>query len=93
MLENWISEECSVYKFSKIFTASIDGWTIDLFHEICDFIGPTVVIIKTKHDKVLGGFTKLHWNENKRNDSHKSTFVFSLDVEKKFKCNSIGSIN
>ena len=63
-----------------IYKASTDGWTIKKFHELCDGMGPTLTIMKTKAGAICGGFTMKDWTSDDfwRNDS--SVFVFRVDT-------------
>ena len=56
------------------------------FHEFCDNKGPSLSIIKTKNNNIFGGFTPLNWNSNNTaiKDEKNSTFLFSLNLMKKF---------
>jgi hypothetical protein len=40
-----------------IYKGSRDGWTKSKFHELCDRMGPTLTIMKTKAGAICGGFT------------------------------------
>ena len=57
------------------------------FHKFCDNQGPTLIIIKTKNDRIFGGFTPLNWAIKKEYniyDESNQTFLFSLNLMKKF---------
>ena len=62
-----------------IYRGSEDGFTADVFHKKCDNKGPTLVVVKSEHSKIFGGFTDIEW---KSDGDHKSgngnSFVFSL---------------
>ena len=67
---------------------SENGFTSKDFHNYCDNKGPTLILIKTLNDEIIGGFTPLNWespNEReKKYDKSGSTFLFSLSLNKKF---------
>ena len=48
----------------KIFQATIDGDTTEIFHEKCDNISNTLVIYKSKGNRRFGGFASECWNSN-----------------------------
>ena len=56
------------------------------FHKACDKQGPTLVLIKTKTNRIFGGFTPLDWGKTGGGikDESNQTFIFSLDLNKKF---------
>ena len=56
------------------------------FHEFFDNKGISLSIIKTKNNNILGGFTPLNWTSNNTaiKDEKNSTFLFSLNLIKKF---------
>jgi len=62
-----------------LYRASDDGFESKKFHEKCDNIGSTLVIVKTTNGNVFGGFTTQAWSSNctewKRDDN---AFLFSL---------------
>ena len=84
-LKNWILN--STIKFKLLMNNETSNISIENFHILCDN-KPTLILIKTKENDRIGGFTNLSWkcNEKKRDEFKKdnSTFIFSLD--KKQKC-------
>ena len=66
----------------KIFQATIDGDTPEIFHEKCDNISNTLVIYKSKGNRRFGGFASECWNSNGQNKEDKNCFLFSLDKKK-----------
>ena len=66
---------------------SKNGSNSDDFHKYCDNKGPTLTLIKTKKNQIFGGFTPLNWNKGNGDeieDPSNQTFIFSLDLSKKF---------
>jgi hypothetical protein len=43
------------------FRASRDGWGIRDFHQRCDQLSSSLVILRTSNGKVCGGFTSKSW--------------------------------
>ena len=88
LIVNWIEEEINTneIKFELIFKMSENGDDCSDFHKYCDNKGPTLTLVKTKNNKIFGGFTPLNW-ENKniqKNDESNQTFIFSLNLKKKY---------
>ena len=56
------------------------------FHKACDKQGPTLILIKTKTQRIFGGFTPLDWGKTGGGvkDESNQTFIFSLDLNKKY---------
>ena len=85
MLKNWILN--TNIKFQLLMNNETSNISVESFHNLCDN-KPTLILIKTKENDRIGGFTNLSWkcNEKKRDEFKKdnSTFIFSLD--KKQKC-------
>ena len=56
------------------------------FHKYCDNKGATLTLIKTTNNKIFGGFTPLEWkiNTGYKSDQSNQTFIFSLNLKKKF---------
>lgn len=44
-----------------LFKASRDGWFHETFHELCDDKGPTLVICKSEHGFIFGGYAEKDW--------------------------------
>jgi hypothetical protein len=62
-----------------IYRGSRDGWTISKFHDLCDRMGPTLTIMKTKAGAICGGFTMQDWTSDDKWKSDSSAFMFRLD--------------
>ena len=50
-----------ILKYNLIYRATKDGDASKNFHSKCDFIGPNIILIKTKEDFIFGGFTTKSW--------------------------------
>ena len=88
ILANWIKEAVNKTNINSklIFKMSIHGDKSEDFHKYCDNQGPTLILIQTTTNKIFGGFTPLNWkNEEKPLDPKNHTFIFSLDLNKKYK--------
>ena len=64
-----------------IYRASTHGWANTKFHEICDDIGPTLVIAKSKAGKIFGGYASVSWHSgfgDYKVDA--DALIFSIDL-------------
>ena len=88
LITNWIKETINKdeIKFELIFRMSENGTKSADFHKYCDNKGPTLTLVKTSKNKKFGGFTPLNWQSSGCgiNDSTNQTFIFSLNLEKKY---------
>eukprot|EP00484_Ammonia_sp_Unknown_P027277 CAMPEP_0197024162 /NCGR_PEP_ID=MMETSP1384-20130603/4793_1 /TAXON_ID=29189 /ORGANISM="Ammonia sp." /LENGTH=615 /DNA_ID=CAMNT_0042452507 /DNA_START=17 /DNA_END=1864 /DNA_ORIENTATION=- len=50
-----------IKKMERVFTASVENFSASAFHDKCDDVGPTLVMIQSEHTHVFGGFTKESW--------------------------------
>jgi len=86
----WIKDKIkkTSIEFELVFKMSINGNSAYDFHEHCDDVGPTLILIKTSKDKIFGGFTPLNWKEESEKgikyDESNETFIFSLNLMKKY---------
>ena len=69
-------------KYTLLFRASKDGDTAGIFHEKCNGLPNTLIIIKTKDGKRFGGYTNQSWESNNVYKQDDSAFIFSLDKQK-----------
>ena len=75
----------NLIKYELIYKMTVNGSTASDFHKYCDNKGPTLTIIETTNNEIFGGFTPLSWNkENDGKDKSKKTFLFSLNLMKKY---------
>ena len=50
--------------YELIYKMSENGSSPKIFHKLCDNKGPTLTIIKTKGNKIFGGFNSLRWTSD-----------------------------
>ncbi len=70
-----------------LFRASEYKFSTSKFHELCDKIPNSLVLIKTEFGKIIGGFNSLGWNSQLNGysaDNSKKTFLFSVSLKQKF---------
>lgn len=63
----------------QIYKASCNGDNINAFHQNCDNIKNTLIIIKTDDKKIFGGFTCAEWDKSNKYKFDDNAFLFSLD--------------
>ena len=63
-LREWLGND---YKWKLIYRASKHGYTAKSFHEHCDNVTPTLVIIKSDNDCIFGGYTTQSWKADHPN--------------------------
>ena len=47
-----------------MYRGSENGFAAEVFHNKCDNMGPTLIIVKSEHSKIFGGFTDINWTSN-----------------------------
>ena len=92
LISNWI-EENSKKEFKLIFKSSLNDDLIKTFHEKCDNKNNTLIIIKSSKGKKFGGYNPLLWNISDKYNNDSKTFLFSLDLKKKFIIDKENEIN
>ena len=58
-LQQWLGSD---HKWKLIYRASEHDYTAESFHEICDDVSPTLIIIKSTEGWIFGGYTTKSWN-------------------------------
>ena len=88
LIINWIKDKINkdYFEFKLIFRMDENNNKSEEFHKACDNQGPTLVLIKTKTQRTFGGFTPLDWGKTGGGikDESNQTFIFSLDLNKKY---------
>ena len=87
---NWINPKGSL-KTQLLYRKSRDGDSYDTFHTLCDNQGTTLVLIKSNEGFIIGGYTKLSWDNQSKWKNDDNTFLFSLTNNKVFKKNKTSS--
>ena len=80
LIENKINK--GELKYTLLFRASKDGDTAAVFHQKCNGLSNTLIIIKTLDGKKFGGYTTQSWEGNNIYKQDENAFVFSLDKQK-----------
>ncbi len=66
-----------------VYRASEHEFNLNKFHQLCDNLEDTLTIIKTEHDKWIGGFTPLPWKTKHGRDKSNRTFMMAINVMEK----------
>lgn len=64
---------------NQIYKATYDGTTPKVFHEKCDTVSPSVVLIITKRGNCFGGFTYRTWDGHDVYKEDPDAFLFNLN--------------
>ena len=59
MIEKLKNLHPSFQKNKLVYRGSEDGFSHDAYHGQCDYVGPTLMIVKSEHKKVFGGYTDI----------------------------------
>ena len=84
-IKKWINPFKKV-KFELLFRMTKDGYTSLDFHKCCDNQGPTITLVQTDKNYEFGGYTPYSWKSKvgPSPENDKATFLFSLNLMKKF---------
>mmetsp|Transcript_387 Transcript_387/g.1348 ORF Transcript_387/g.1348 Transcript_387/m.1348 type:complete len:337 (+) Transcript_387:70-1080(+) len=63
------------------YDASTHGWNADAFHQCVDGRGPAVVVAKTSHGTVCGGYNPKGWIGLGDNRASRAAFLFCIQQE------------
>ena len=69
----------NISKLNQIYKASCNGDNINAFHQNCQNIPNTLILIITDEKKRFGGFTQAEWDNSNKNKFDDKAFLFSLD--------------
>lgn len=77
VLKNWINPNLRL-KADLLYRASRDGNDYQTFHNLCDFKGPNLVLVKLSDGNILGTYNPLFWDAKSGWKSDAYMFVFNL---------------
>ena len=66
-------------KYKLLYRATVDGDSSTDFHNKCDNIPNTLILVKTSENKRFGGFTTQTWDGDNVRKQDKYCFIFSID--------------
>ena len=86
-LIKWLSPVGNISQIKLIYRATEDGDDSNSFFDKCRNMGPTISLIKTKEDRIFGGFSKAEWTDSQANVKLRDdkAFLFSLDNKERYK--------
>ena len=59
MIEKLKNLHTRIQNNKLVYRGSEDGFSHDAYHAQCDYVGPTLMIGKSEHTKVFGGYTDI----------------------------------
>lgn len=76
-----ICEEKKISVLSLLFRGSEHSFDASIFHEKCDQMGKTLILVKSEKGNVFGGVCSISWNSPKEERAFMAngSFVFSMD--------------
>ena len=76
-----LCEEKRITVLSLIFRASEHSFDATLFHENCDQIGKTLILVKSESGSIFGGVCSISWSSPKEDRAFMAngSFLFSMD--------------
>ena len=77
-IHQWLDEGGVDGGLELIYRSSRDGLSTGKFHNKCDNVGPTLVIIETTSGGVLGGYTNTSWESNRGCKKASKSFLFVI---------------
>ena len=77
-----INNENQKIVLNLLYKATVDSDKASAFHEKCDSVNSSLVLVETTNGKRFGGFTKCSWAGNSIDKKDDSAFIFSLDKMK-----------
>ena len=82
-LKNWISEKN--IKSKLLYKLSLNGETIQKFHELCDNIKNNLIIIQTQNNNnIFGAYCTWCWDKSGEDLYDNEGFIFSLNKKEKY---------
>ncbi len=87
--EQWLiskikPNQLKVKSLQMLFSSARDGWRLQAWRQKCIQKGPTLTIIKSKANKVCGGYLHISWEADGGLRADPLAFVFSLDNKRIF---------
>ena len=71
-----------IQSFNLLYSAEKDGDKAVDFHNKCDNINDTLIILKTENNVIFGGFTHMAWNSSGIEVKDNRAFCFSINNQK-----------
>jgi hypothetical protein len=87
LIKKWLDKEWQNKKLKLIYKGTKDGMNATKFHEMCNNKGATITIMKSKHDKIFGGFMPDAWTSKNAYINTTKSWLFSLTAKAKYTMN------
>ncbi len=66
-------------KVTKLYQATVDGFSKEKFYDKSIHKGATMIMVKTTTGRIFGGFTKTSLDKGDSYKHDNSSFIFSVD--------------
>ena len=67
------------YSLKLLYRGSHDGYKPSVFHSLCDNQGPTITVIRTKKNEIIGGYNPTSWDKTLESYTHTPySFLFAV---------------
>ncbi|KAL7494177.1 hypothetical protein ACHAWT_002900 [Skeletonema menzelii] len=77
-IHQWLKEDGSDGDLKLIYRTSRDGLSNQMFHNECDNVGPTCIVLETDEGHVLGGYSNTPWQSSGGYMTADKAFLFAL---------------
>ena len=77
-IHQWLREEGSDGDLKLIYRSSRDGLSNEMFHDKCDNMGPTLIVLETGEGHVVGGYSNTPWQSSGGYMTAGNAFLFAL---------------
>ena len=74
--EHNVEKTCSL---ELLYRGSINGYLPSVFHSLCDNRGPTITVIRTMKNEIIGGYNPTSWDKTLESYTHTPySFLFAV---------------
>ena len=84
LLTRKISKNNKKITLNLLYKATVDSDKAQAFHNKCDSVNNSLVLVKSANGKRFGGYTTCNWRGNNIEKRDENAFVFSLDKLKTY---------
>ncbi|CAG8647438.1 11771_t:CDS:2, partial [Paraglomus brasilianum] len=77
--EHNVKETFYTCSLKLLYQGSHDGYKPTAFHKCCDNRGPTITVIRTKENEIIGGYNPISWDKTLERFTHTPySFLFAV---------------
>lgn len=69
---------------NKCYSSNSGQLNATIFHQNCDQVGPTLTVVLTNFNEIIGGYTRVSWG-NKENRPDYRSFIFNIKTKTIFR--------